>query len=356
MYMENILSIIRGVVSLDMVLFYKAIFVTVVALFVFYFVQKHILTRLEKWSAHTKNNIDDAVVAMVESIKPPLYWLVAIYLGLMVFPLSPFVRMSLNDILLAVVLFYSIRAVSIAFDVYFKQASAKGAEKAARGFLTTIVKVTLWIIAILLLLSNSGINITSLVAGLGIGGIAVAFALQNVLSDLFSSFAIHFDKPFVVGDFIIVGQNMGVVERIGIKTTRIRALQGEEIVISNRELTSVRVQNFRSMKGRRVATTIGIEYRTPRSVVAELAGKIHARIDAVDGVTVDRVHFSGFGDSALTFDMVYFVLSGDYTEYMNRQQEINLSIMELFEEEHVSFAFPSRTVYLQSAVPATKEF
>ena len=341
--------------SFDVTYLYKALFVMFASLLVFYFVQKHILTRLEVWSKHTKNKVDDAVVAMVESIRPPLYWLASIYLGLLMFPLSSFAQRVLNVTLLAVILFYSIRAIGIAFDVYFKQNTEKGDERAAGGFLTTVVKIILWIIAILLLLSNSGINITSLVAGLGIGGIAIAFALQNVLTDLFSSFAIYFDKPFVVGDFIIVGTNLGVVERIGIKTTRIRALQGEEIVISNRELTSVRVQNFRSMKGRRVATTIGIEYSTPRAVVAALPDKIRARISAVDGVTVDRVHFSGFGDSALTFDMVYFVLSGDYTEYMNRQQEINLSIMELFEKEHISFAFPSRTVYLQSVDPLTKK-
>ncbi len=347
--MANLFSTIMSSFSFDVVYIYKALFVMFVSLFVFYFVQKYVLARLKSWSTHTKNKVDDAVVAMVGSIKPSLYWLASIYLGLLVFPFPPFAQTVLNDIFLAVVLFYGIRAIGIAFDVYFKHATAKGSERAAGGFLTTIIKITLWIIAILLLLSNSGINITSLVAGLGIGGIAIAFALQNVLTDLFSSFAIYFDKPFVVGDFITVGENLGVVERIGIKTTRIRALQGEEIVISNRELTSVRVQNFRSMTGRRIATTIGIEYGTPRAVVATLPSKIHARIDAIDGVTVDRVHFSSFGDSALTFDMVYHILSGDYTEYMDRQQEINLSIMELFEEEHVSFAFPSQTVYMQSS-------
>ncbi len=353
--MENLFSTAMGSFTFDVVHLYKALFVMFVALFIFYFIQQYVLARLNTWSAHTKNNVDDAVVAMVQSIKPPFYWLVAIYLGLLVFSLPSFTQMVLNEILLAIVLFYSIRAVGIAFNIYFAQTTAKGTERAAQGFLTTIVKAILWIIAVLLLLSNSGINITSLVAGLGIGGIAVAFALQNVLTDLFSSFAIYFDKPFVVGDFIIVGQNLGVVERIGIKTTRIRALQGEEIVISNRELTSVRVQNFRSMKGRRIATTIGIEYGTPRNVVARLAGEIHACIDKVDGVTADRVHFSGFGDSALTFDIVYFVLSGDYTEYMNRQQEINLSIMGLFEKENVSFAFPSQTVYVQSSVSSSKK-
>ena len=208
-----------------------------------------------------------------------------------------------------------------------------------------IAKFALWVIAILLLLSNLGINITSLVAGLGIGGIAIAFALQNILTDLFSSFAIYFDKPFVVGDFITVGDYVGVVERIGIKTTRLRALQGEELVVSNRELTSTRIQNFHSMKSRRIQMQFGITYETPYNTVADLPKKIHEKLDPMKGIRVDRIHFAGFGDSSLDFILVYYIDSNDYTQYMDRQQELNLTLLKLFAQERVEFAYPTRTVH-----------
>ena len=322
-------------------------FVTaLVALIIFSFVQRRLVAFFEKISSRTENKIDDAVVAMLRSIRPPFYWFLAIYLGLVLLPLPSVAKTVFNGSILAIVLFYAIRAFGIAIDMYLSQGSLEAQEKTARRFLAALVKGSLWVVAILLLLSNVGVNITSLVAGLGIGGVAIAFALQNILTDLFSSFAIYFDKPFVVGDFIIVGSHMGVVERIGIKTTRLRALQGEEIVISNRELTSTRVQNFHTMQDRRIEMHVGIEYGTPRDVVAGLAQKIRERIEALEGVRVERVHFASFGDSALDFVIVYHVPSGDYTEYMDRQQEINLEIMALFEKEGVGFAFPTRTVHL----------
>ncbi len=325
-----------------------AIIITAVALFLFAFIQNRLLAYFEKVSSRTANKIDDAVVAMVRSIKAPFYWFLALYLGLLMLPLPASAQAVLNGVLLAVVLFYTIRALGTATDMYLAHSEANVQERTARRFLAAFVKGLLWIVAGLLLLSNFGVNITSLVAGLGIGGIAVAFALQNILTDLFSSFAIYFDKPFVVGDFIIVDTNSGVVERVGIKTTRIRALQGEEIVISNRELTSVRVQNFHTMKDRRIETIIGIEYGTPRDVVAGLSVKIRKCIESVESVRVERVHFASFGASSLDFDIVYHVPSGDYTEYMNRQQEINLAIMKLFKEENIAFAFPTQTVHLIS--------
>ncbi|HQU07765.1 MAG: hypothetical protein B7X04_02545 [Parcubacteria group bacterium 21-54-25] len=325
-----------------------ALAVIIIALLAFALIQNRLLVYFERLSLRTTTKIDDAVVAMVRSIKPPFYWFIAIYLGLLTLPLPPVAYTVSNGLLLGVVLLYAIRALGIATDLYLAHGAAGAEERTARRFLSALIKGALWIVAVLLLLSNLGINITSLIAGLGIGGVAIAFALQNILTDLFSSFAIYFDKPFVVGDFIIVGSHMGVVERIGIKTTRLRALQGEEIIISNRELTSVRVQNFHTMQDRRVETHIGIEYGTPRETIAGLAAKIRTHMEAIQGVRVERVHFASFGDSALDFDIVYHVPSGDYTEYMDRQQEINLAIMELFEKEKVAFAFPTRTVHVVS--------
>lgn len=328
--------------------FIISIVVSIVVGVILSFVQRRLLTYFEKITKRTANKIDDAMVAMMESVKPPFYWFLALYLGFSVFPFPLGAQTILNDILLSVILFYAVKALAAAVDLYLTDSNVHNKEQTARHFLGGLVKGTLWVLAILLLLSNFGINVSSLIAGLGIGGIAIAFALQNILTDLFSSFAIYFDKPFVAGDFIKVGKQLGVVERVGIKTTRLRALQGEEIVISNRELTSVRIQNFHTMSERRVEIFVGIEYDTPRSVVATLPTKIRSRMDALSGVRVDRVHFASFGESALNFDIVYYVPSGDYTAYMDRQQEINLEIMKLFEEEKVAFAFPTRTVHVVS--------
>src|SRR5690606_20310255 len=163
-----------------------------------------------------------------------------------------------------------------------------------------------WVLALIFFLSNIGVNITSLVAGLGIGGIAIALALQTILSDLFSSFAIYFDKPFVVGDFIVVGDKSGVVEHIGIKTTRLRALQGEENVITNQELPKASLNNFRTLERRRVVLTPRIPYHTPNKQLHELPSIIQQCIEGTEGTTFDRSHLASFQPSWLEFETVYY--------------------------------------------------
>ncbi len=332
-----------------------AVVVTVVSVVVFAFIQNRVVVRLDKLSKKTKNNVDDAIVAMVKSIKPSFYWFLSVYLGFQTLPMSLSFSVMLNGVLLAVVLWYVLRAASIAIDMWLAGTTKDAGEKSARHFLGIITKSSLWIVAILLLLSNLGINVTSLVAGLGIGGVAIAFALQNILTDLFSSFAIYFDKPFVVGDYIVIGDQTGIVEKIGIKTTRLRALQGEEIVISNKELTSTRIQNFHSMQSRRIQMTFGILYETPIETVSALPKKIKDMVAGISGIKIDRVHFYGFGNSSLDFALVYYVESGEYSEYMDKQQEINLSILKLFRKENVEFAYPTQTVYMSSTATDSKK-
>ena len=209
-----------------------------------------------------------------------------------------------------------------------------------------LIRIILWAVGILLILSNLGFDITSLVASLGIGGVAIALAVQNILSDLFSSLSIYIDQPFKVGDFIIVGEHMGTVENIGLKTTRLRALQGEEIVISNSELTATRVQNFKRMQKRRIVFAFGVTYDTPVEKMKQIQDMVKKAIDPLEKAEFDRAHFKSFGASSLDFEVVYYVLTGDYAEYMDIQQSINLRIMEEFEKENIEMAFPTRTVHL----------
>lgn len=236
-----------------------------------------------------------------------------------------------------------------------------GAKSAMRNALSLIefaVRVAIWSLALLLIFENLGFNVTALVAGLGVGGIAVALAAQSVLGDLFSSLAIVLDRPFEVGDFISFDGQSGTVERIGIKTTRIRALTGEQVAISNSDLVSARVHNFKRMTERRVVLVLGATYDTSAAKLERIPGMVKTIIEAQESVRFDRAHFRSFGDSALQFEIVYWVQSADYDVYMDCQQAINFAIFRAFEDDDIEFAFPSQTLYvpgLESAADGKAE-
>ncbi len=213
-------------------------------------------------------------------------------------------------------------------------------------------RLALWSVVFLLALDNIGFDITALITGLGIGGIAVALALQNVLGDLFASLSIVLDKPFVIGDFIIVNEYLGTVEKIGLKTTRIRSLSGEQVVFSNADLLNSRIRNFKRMYERRVVFTVGVTYQTPTEKLTRAAETIREIVRAQPHTRLDRVHFKQFADSALVFECVYYVLLPDYNTYMDIQQEINLQIHRRFTDEGIDFAYPTQTVFVHDRVGA----
>jgi small-conductance mechanosensitive channel len=217
----------------------------------------------------------------------------------------------------------------------------------AYGLIAFFARLILYGAILLWLLSNLGVDITALVAGLGIGGIAVALAVQSLLGDVLNSVAIVLDKPFEVGDFVIVGDYMGTVERIGIKTTRVRSLQGEQIVISNTDLINSRIQNFKRMEERRILFSFTVVYQTPAEKLEAIPGMVREIIDSVDRARCDRVHFQSYGDSALIYEVVYYVSTRDYNVYMDIQQAINLAIYRRFEEEGIEFAYPTQTLYVR---------
>lgn len=203
------------------------------------------------------------------------------------------------------------------------------------------------LVAVILVLDNlPGVEITALVASLGIGGIAIALAVQSILSDLFASLSIILDKPFVLGDFIIVDTYMGTVEYIGLKTTRVRSLSGEQLVFANGDLLKSRIRNYKRMAEWRVVFTLGVTYQTAYRHLKSIPGWIETIIAALDLTRFDRAHFQGFGDYALKFEIVYYVLDPDYNRYMDIQQAINLAIHQKFEAEKIDFAYPTQTVDL----------
>ena len=338
---------IAGNTVLDLVI---AITAFVGFLLMFKIFQVVILAHLKSLAKKTKTDIDDTFVEIVRSLKPPFYSFLAFYVATFFVTISDTFKKLLDVILIAWIILQIIIATQILIDYVVRKKMGEEEDVAAENAINILGKLSkwvLWSIGLLLILSNLGINVTSLIAGLGIGGIAIALALQNTLSELFSSFSIYFDKPFVPGDYIVVGDKKGVIERIGIKTTRMRALQGEEIVISNQELTTAQIQNFKKMKERRISFSFGVTYETPVEKIKKIPGVVKEIIEGEDGARFDRAHFSRFDDSALNFDVVYYVETGDYAKYMDIQQDINIKIMEKFEEMGVAMAYPTQTIYLQ---------
>jgi len=317
--------------------------------FLFWLLHKLFAAKLKRLVKNTTTDADDMVFQVFQTIKPPFYLFVSFYFATRYLEFSGTVQQALDVFLIAWAVYQGVLALQIIIDYtanHLKQKEKSATSKEAVETLAQIIKAILWAIGVLFLLQNLGINVTSLVAGLGIGGIAVALAAQNVLGDLFSSFAILFDKPFEPGDFIIVGDSMGIVEDIGIKTTRIRALQGEEIVISNQELTSSRIQNFKKMKERRIDFDLGILYETKPQKLSKIPGIIKEVINQTPKTRFERAHFYEFGDSALKYKIIYFVLSSDYNEYMDVHQDILFNIHARFEKEKIGFAYPTQTIYM----------
>jgi small-conductance mechanosensitive channel len=216
-----------------------------------------------------------------------------------------------------------------------------------------LLRILMWSILFLVALGSLGIEITPLVASLGIGGIAAALAVQATLGDLISSFSIYFDRPFDIGDFIVVDDFMGTVQSIGLRTTRVASLGGEQLVFPNSNLTSSRIRNYGRMERRRVAFKVGVEYSSSYAQLEAIPRHVRAIVEAQSDTTFDRSHFSGYGDSSLDFETVYYVLSADYNRFMDIQQAIYLAIFKKFQDEGIGFAFPTRTLYMAST-PAVR--
>ena len=309
-----------------------------------------ILNRLEKLSHRTKTDLDDFLVHIVENVKPPFYFLISFYIAANFLILSAIVRKVLLAIVLVVLVIQTILIFQKIIDFVVKKKILKPGEdnrdkEMAIKLATQILKVTIWTLGLIMILANFGIEVTSLIAGLGIGGVAIALALQNILGDIFACFSIFMDKPFKPGDFIIVGPDMGTVNKIGIKSTRIETLEGQELVISNKELTESRINNYGAMKKRRVVFSLGVVYETPVSQVRRIPQIIEKIIKSAPETQFFRAHFKNYGDFSLNFEIVYYVLNSDHTKYMDIQQEINLKILETFQKENIVFAYPTQMIY-----------
>jgi small-conductance mechanosensitive channel len=277
-----------------------------------------------------------------------LLYLTALYAGIKILDLPPKAGKIMDTAGFVTLAFYAAR-FAVQLSVYalenYRTASGEAPPMAFKG-LTPLVNTVVWGLCAIFILDNMGFNISHIVAGLGIGGVALALGSQAVLGDLFSYFVILFDKPFEVGDSIVVGDLEGTVEAVGIKTTRIRNQRGEEVVMSNTALTSARLHNFKRMTRRRAFAKIGVAYDTPVPALREIPSVMERIVRECDGLTFGRAHFATFGDSALVFELVYYVESADYNEFMDRQQEVDFRLAEEFKACGIRFAYPAPTINL----------
>ena len=316
-----------------------------------------LLRRLRALSQRTANDVDDLLHDVIRRIVGPWVYLVtAIYCGALFLTLPDSlgrVLQGLFVIFLTITVTRGLQEVAT-YGIYKWARQATDDNPAGGAMLTNVtwlVRLLAWTAGLLFIFDNLGVDVTVFVASLGIGGIAVALAAQSVLGDAFNSFAILVDKPFGIGDFIIVGDQLGTVEHVGLKTTRLAGLGGEQVILSNSDLTSSRIKNYKRMRERRVLFSIGVVYQTPVEKVKAIAPMIKRVIEEHQGVRFDRAHFKSFGDFALIHEVVYHVLSPDYAVYMDLQQSINLRLIEELEKAGVEFAYPTQRLYVTASEP-----
>ena len=312
--------------------------------------KRMILWRLRRWAETTVTKVDDFLIDIFRKMVVPLAYYGVFFLAAKNLNLNPFPErvIEVAGIFLIAFLVAQFLVASAKFGIRsYSETTEKGSarERALKGFMS-LIRIVVWGLAAVFFLDNLGFRINSVIAGLGIGGIAIALAAQNVLGDLFAYFIIMFDRPFEIGDFIVVGDSMGVIDRFGVKTTRISSLGGEQIIISNKDLTDSRVRNYRRMERRRVVFRLGVTYQTPLDKLQEIPGIIAGIIRGIEETAFDRAHFFSYGDFSLVFEVVYYVTGSDYTRYMNIQEQINFRIHEEFEKRKIEFAYPTQTLYL----------
>lgn len=327
---------------------------TAIALAV-YLLKPVLIRRLSARAEHTRTQFDDGIVRALKATRVWLIVVFALSLGSRYLEL-PDKHQSLLGSVTAIAMFLQIGLwLSALFKFWLDNSKARALKSnagaatslSALGFLGTVV---LWTVILLVALDNFGVNITALVAGLGVGGIAVALAVQNILGDLFASLSIIVDKPFVIGDFIIVDSYMGSVEYVGLKTTRIRSLDGEQIIFSNGDLLKSRVRNYKRMFERRVVFTFNLVYETDADHVATVPPLVKSIILSHEKVRFDRSHFAKFGDNALAFETVYWMLDPDFNLYMDTQQSIMLQLMRALQQAGIRFAVPRQSMRFEDAI------
>ena len=322
-------------------------------------IRKIVLTRLKIWSEKTETKLDDFVIDFSKKSILPILYIAAIYSGLHYLELSPKAERILYIIMALVVTFFIIRLITNLIGhllgVFITKRGKEPAKKLQLSGIMLVVNFLVWGIGLIFLFDNLGYDVTAVVAGLGIGGIAIALGVQKIVGDLFSYFVIFFDRPFEIGDFIAIDNFQGNVEHVGLKSTRLKSLSGEELIISNSDLTNSKLQNFRKLQRRRIAFKVKVSYAATQDQLRHIPMMISQIITSIEKTTLDRVHLVSFENISIDFEIVYFVESPDYNLYMDIHQKINLAINDAFMNEGIHFAKPTTTLTIKDENPGDKK-
>ena len=307
--------------------------------------------RLAQVATETPTDVDDIVAAVLSKTRSGVLLPVAVFAGTLPLTLPSRLEDAIGHVaFFAVALQVGIwvsAGFAAAVESYRDRVLAEDPGSATGTTAISIMgRVVIWVLVMLVVIDNLGMDVTALVTSLGIGGIAVALAVQSILGDMFASLSIIFDKPFVIGDFLAVGDSLGKVENIGLKTTRLRSLTGEQLVMSNSDLLSSRIRNYGRMFERRGIFTLGVTYDTPRDKLARIPDMVREVIEREGNARFDRAHFKEYGAYSLNIEAVYYVLSPEYAVFLDVQERINLGIHERFENEGIQFAFPTQVVHV----------
>ena len=331
-----------------------AVAVVVLVAAFFWIGVRFLLRRLSKIAEQTATQFDDLVLRLLERTKLLFLIVVAVYAGSLVVKLPDVADQVLRVLSVLALLFqagyWGNALISYWIDRSIRDRLSSDARKAtslsAIGF---VAKVVVWSVVVLIGLDNIGVDITALIAGLGVTGIAISLAVQSILGDLFASLSIVIDKPFEIDDFVVVGELSGTVEKIGLKSTRVRSLSGEQIIFGNSDLLSSRIKNYKRMNERRIVFSLGVAYETSKEKLEAIPEMVAEIVERRDDTRFDRCHFKSYGDFALLFETVYFMLIPDYAAYMDAQQVINLEIHERFDAAGIEFAYPTQTIRLEGS-------
>jgi len=316
-------------------------------------IKRIIKIRLAALIKKSSTEIDDVFLPLIRETRLLFFVVLGVYIGSTVLSLPQSDQEILNRVLylglflqsgfwgMGLINYYVNRGVSGKLD------EDDGEVATTIDIFGLIAKIALWILVGLLILDNFEVEVNSLIASLGIGGIAVALAVQNVLGDLFASLSIAMDKPFVIGDLIVVDEYTGTVQDIGLKSTRIRSLSGEELVFSNTDLLSSRIRNYKGLQERRNVLTFGVSYDTPHEKLQSVPDMVQDAITDLEKVRFDRCHLKEMGDFALMYETVYYVEDPDYSYFMDVQEKINLVLNQRFQEEEIGLPYPTQKVLLE---------
>ena len=334
-----------------------------VAIFIFLFVNwfvRYSAPKLARFAEKTDTMIDDVIVALIDKIHPLFVLIASLYVGMFFMPEHSHIFAIGKKVFMTAFWIQMLLLGVELINFWIKRYELSRLDGDQSGitmvlFAGMIGKASLSVVCGVIILDSLGFNVTGLVAGLGIGGLAIAIAVQNVLGDLFASISIIMDKPFVVGDSISTGEVNGTVEHIGLKSTRIRSVNGEQVICANGSLLKSTIKNYKRMQERRVLLEFGVAYESSLENLNLIPKIVSEIIERQKDCRLDRVHFKSYGPSSLDFETVYFVLNADYNLHMDIQQKINLEIFEQFAIRKNEFAYPTQKLYVNMEKPTPTE-